>query len=669
MYNGRDERVDAMTSNLKTVLKALRKHCEKSVKDYAIPRLFKEGRRGMAFVNPWGYFADLIESTIARAPDALAHAPLAPLKGKGEGWARSAVYYSTLVRTSAAWDADASGELEDVNRFGLKETGTCLKMMALLPHLERMGVDALYLLPMFKRSLARKKGELGSPYAVADFFALDETLKDPMTGHDTDIDTEFAALVEAAHLFGIRVVIDIVPRTLGVDNVWLKDHPDWFYWVESSTLDEYRPPMVDTIASKSVATPSHAKRLYASGDVREHLKRFKPDPWKTDAELWRSIQDEDALLDVIDQRFGMTVAPAFSDVVNDDQPPWSDITALRLYLDHPIAAKAHVEQGQPPYVLQDVMKASLNPGDRPNHDLWKRLASIIPHHQKTYGIDGVRIDMGHALPEALLEAMFKAAKAVDAHVALIGEELDPSRGDDALRAGYDIIVGDAFYKIPRVEEGLAYRFFTETRNASCPVFASAETHDTPRIAQRLDQAYARAFTALSYVTPNAAPFINSAQEVYARAPMNHGLDVQNPGGIEKLALFDRVDFDYTHQDAVEIPSMLERLATLRRRYIDAIEEVSKASVIEETPPYVFGFRFETPSHTLVVIANLAKDEACVVETAAYVRDTSASTWTRRLTSRDVDARECTTQIPRALKIEAKEVVFYEVLARPQRLTE
>ena len=79
-------------------------------------------------------------------------------------------------------DSDRSGELESKNIYGLKETGTFVKTLALLPLLKKMGIDTLYLLPISQYSTKNKKGDLGSPYGVSNFFKLDPNLKDPMTG-------------------------------------------------------------------------------------------------------------------------------------------------------------------------------------------------------------------------------------------------------------------------------------------------------------------------------------------------------------------------------------------------------------------------------------------------------------------------------------------------------
>ena len=118
-----------------------------------------------------------------------------------------------MIRTSSSWDHDRSGQLESKNIYGLKETGTFVKTLALLPLLKKMGIDTLYLLPISQYSTKNKKGDLGSPYGVSNFFKLDPNLKDPMTGDELSVEKEFKALVEACHCQDIKVIIDLIPRT------------------------------------------------------------------------------------------------------------------------------------------------------------------------------------------------------------------------------------------------------------------------------------------------------------------------------------------------------------------------------------------------------------------------------------------------------------------------
>ena len=179
------------------------------------------------------------------------------------------------------------------------------------------------------------------------------------------------------------------------------------------------------------------------------------------------------------------VAPAFSDHINDIQPPWTDITFLRLYLDHPTANIKHLDNPKiPPYILFDTIKANLHPGKKPNKVLWRELAKTIPHFQKRFGIDGARIDMGHALPAELLEMIITRARDNDPDFGLIAEELNPDNAKKAKEVGYNIMIGNGFWMEPRFKEGFLQAFIERAIISELPMFATPETHDSKRIAAR-----------------------------------------------------------------------------------------------------------------------------------------------------------------------------------------
>ena len=54
------------------------------------------------------------------------------------------------------------------------------------------------------------------------------------------------AFVEAAHLLGMHVVLEFVFRTTSIDSSWIKEHPEWFYWLkENEQTRNYGPPHFD----------------------------------------------------------------------------------------------------------------------------------------------------------------------------------------------------------------------------------------------------------------------------------------------------------------------------------------------------------------------------------------------------------------------------------------
>ena len=91
-------------------------------------------------------------------------------------------------------------------------SGTFLKAMCLLPYFKRMGINVIYLLPIFKYSLNYKKGETGSPYSIKNIYELDENLHDALLGpmDSSLLESEFKAFVEACHILKIKVMIEFV---------------------------------------------------------------------------------------------------------------------------------------------------------------------------------------------------------------------------------------------------------------------------------------------------------------------------------------------------------------------------------------------------------------------------------------------------------------------------
>jgi len=594
------------TSKLVQLMNVLKKYNNHKPYNYTVPDLWNvwnyQGEEmiktssGELIVNPYNFYYEVIRSYILPQRDEnidyskpLYH--IIETNTRGGDWIQKSVVYSMMIRTSTAWDHDGNGTLDDINMYGLKDTGTFVKTLALLPLLKKMGVDVVYMLPISKYSLKDKKGELGSPYSVSNFYEIDPNLKDPITKDDLTVEDEFQAFVEACHILGMKVMIDIIPRTNAIENDLIIDHPDWFYWIKCDEFPNYYPPTVPSLGKLTPPNPEVLPEVYKSKSVWDHIRRFSYDPKTLDAKKYERLvleykqNPQGSFLDLIKKEYNIQIAPAFSDQINDPQPPWSDVTFFRMYLDHPVLTqqelKKYLKPGEdvPPYILFDTIKCNLYQGEKPNMELWKTLSDIIPYYQKSFGIDGARIDMGHALSSDLLDMIITKARQIDPNFCFIAEELSTINAEKAKKLGYNMIIGDGFWHEPRYKEHL-YDFIYQIPKLPCPVFACGETHDTPRLAAREGkEVLAKMLTILNMFVPNGVPFINSGQEVYEPQPMNTGLDVSgndldmlDPDDpyYGKLALFDRYAFHYLHEKRWDIPDNLEKVASIRKEYLDTI---------------------------------------------------------------------------------------------------
>ena len=98
--------------------------------------------------------------------------------------------------------------------------GTFAAAQQELPRLAEMGVDIVWLMPIYPIGVEGRKGTLGSYYAVKDYCAVN-----PEFGTLDDFD----AFVAEAHKLGMRVVIDWVANHTSPDAVWTTERaPEWY---------------------------------------------------------------------------------------------------------------------------------------------------------------------------------------------------------------------------------------------------------------------------------------------------------------------------------------------------------------------------------------------------------------------------------------------------------
>lgn len=115
------------------------------------------------------------------------------------------------------WSADKM--IYEVNVRQYTPEGTFDAFSEHLPRLHDMGVGILWLMPINPIGVENRKGSLGSYYAVKDYKAVN-----PEYGNIKD----FKKLVDAIHKQGMYVIVDWVANHTAWDNVWMKEHPDFY---------------------------------------------------------------------------------------------------------------------------------------------------------------------------------------------------------------------------------------------------------------------------------------------------------------------------------------------------------------------------------------------------------------------------------------------------------
>ncbi len=124
-------------------------------------------------------------------------------------WWQSGVLYQIYPRSFQDTDVDGVGDLR----------GIAMR----LPYLRELGVDALWLSPVFPSPMA----DFG--YDISDYTGID-----PLFGTPDDFD----ALVSAAHAQDLKIILDLVPNHTSQMHPWFiasrssRDNPkrDWYIW-------------------------------------------------------------------------------------------------------------------------------------------------------------------------------------------------------------------------------------------------------------------------------------------------------------------------------------------------------------------------------------------------------------------------------------------------------
>jgi hypothetical protein len=563
---------------LDIVQEALRRKARETKKKkytYRVPGLWASpGGHGKApRVHPYAYYLDVV-SRIKRVK------PSRKGRATGGEWTTEAVIYNMFVRTTAAFDHNGNGALDlPVNQEGLRETGTFLKAIAMLPYIKRLGATAVHLLPTTSIGRDGNKGTLGSPYAIRNPYELDENLSEPSLG--LDVKTEFKAFVEAAHRLGLKVVVEFVFRTAAKDGDWIKEHPEWFYWIHEE-IETRKPEETD---EGKYGSPIFAREELER--IHHDIRDGKLDSLTPPHERYRAFFTVPPAPDAVAKENGrwigtlpdgqrVKIPGAFADWPPDDnQPPWGDVTYLKMY--------THPDFNYIGYNTIRMYDTRLTREQYINRPLWDRIIGIIPYYQHEFHIDGVMIDMGHALPMALKAELVAKARSNNPNFAFWDENFSITQKsrDEGYNAVFGYLWVDEHHQ-PRMKK---FIHALATDGFPIPYFGTPENHNTPRAAARPGGV---SFSRWAFVVNNfipAVPFIHSGYELAERYPINTGLDFTHEQlrhfPSDRLPLFSEYGYDWLNKE--EFSDFLKKVLAIRTKYLRLVSDPSPSSVVELHP--------------------------------------------------------------------------------------
>ena len=173
-------------------------------------------------------------------------------------WWQDAVVYQIYPRSFQDSDGDGVGDLRGIE--------------GRLDHLVWLGVDALWLSPVYPSPLA----DFG--YDVSDFKAID-----PVFGTLEDFDR----LLAAAHGRGVKVLMDLVPCHTSIEHPWFREHPNRYVWADGR---DGGPP------NNWIATFGGPAWTWDERRGRWYLHSFYPEQPDLD---WRNPETVAAMQDVV----------------------------------------------------------------------------------------------------------------------------------------------------------------------------------------------------------------------------------------------------------------------------------------------------------------------------------------------------------------------------------
>lgn len=186
------------------------------------------------------------------------------------------------ARSSRDWVRD--GVVYEIYPRAFSPQGNFDGITARLDDLKELGVDILWLMPIHPIGQLKKKGTIGSPYAVRDYYAINP---------DYGTKADFKKLVAAAHRRGMKVIIDVVANHTSWDSVMMK-WPD-FYERDAKGQITYPHDWSD-VAALNYENPK--LRQYMTDMLKYWIREFDLDGFRCDVaedvptDFWENARSE-----------------------------------------------------------------------------------------------------------------------------------------------------------------------------------------------------------------------------------------------------------------------------------------------------------------------------------------------------------------------------------------
>jgi glycosidase len=198
-------------------------------------------------------------------------------------FAAQAQITNAASRPSPAWLRN--GVLYEIFPRTFSVTGDFNGITARLDELKDFGADILWIMPVHPLGQKMKKGSIGSPYCVQDFYAINP---------DYGTTNDFKRLIDEAHARGMKVIMDIVAGHTAWDSVMMR-HPEFYSKDANGRIHPPYPDWTD-VAELDYSNPT--LRLYMIEMLKYWLREFSVDGFRCDTtftvpnDFWEEARTE-----------------------------------------------------------------------------------------------------------------------------------------------------------------------------------------------------------------------------------------------------------------------------------------------------------------------------------------------------------------------------------------
>ncbi len=161
----------------------------------------------------------------------------------------------------------------EVNIRQYTPEGTIKAFIEHIPRLSELGVDILWLMPIFPIGEKNKKGDLGSYYAVKNY-----TEVNPKFGTKEDL----KKLVKEAHKNNMLVILDWVANHTAWDNKWIKENPQWY---RKDSAGNIISPVDDWTDVADLNYQNKQMRAKMINSMKYWIKNFDIDGYRCDVAM------------------------------------------------------------------------------------------------------------------------------------------------------------------------------------------------------------------------------------------------------------------------------------------------------------------------------------------------------------------------------------------------